>query len=69
MKHQKVVALIILLLSAAFAFTSCNNDGYSLDKFWLEVGTIEKQVIKITKSYWIKVLYCIHPFQMYRHVT
>ena len=42
MKHQKVVALIILLLSAAFAFTSCNNDGYSLDKFWLEVGTIEK---------------------------
>ena len=42
MKYQKVVTLIILLLSAAFAFTSCNNDGYSLDKFWLEVCTIEK---------------------------
>ena len=42
MKNQKVVTLIILLLSATFAFTSCNDDGYSLDKFWLEVGTIEK---------------------------
>ena len=42
MKYQKVVTLIILLLSATFAFTSCNDDGYSLDKFWLEVGTIEK---------------------------
>ena len=39
MKYQKVVTLIILLLSATFAFTSCNDDGYSLDKFWLEVGT------------------------------
>ena len=42
MKYQKGVTLIILLLSATFAFTSCNDDGYSLDKFWLEVGTIEK---------------------------
>lgn len=69
MKYQKGVTLIILLLSATFAFTSCNDDGYSLDKFWLEVGTIEKQVIRITESYWTKVLYCIHPFQMYRYVT
>ncbi len=30
MKYQKVVTLIILLLSATFAFTSCNDDGYSL---------------------------------------
>ena len=44
MKNQKVVTLIILLLSATFAFTSCNDDGYSLDKFWLEVGTIEKKI-------------------------
>lgn len=69
MKYQKVVTLIILLLSATFAFTSCNDDGYSLDKFWLEVGTIEKQVIRITELYWTKVLYCTHPFQMYRYVT
>ena len=62
MKYQKVVTLIILLLSATFAFTSCNDDGYSLDKFWLEVG-------RITELYWTKVLYCIHPFQMYRYVT
>ena len=68
MKYQKGVTLIILLLSATFAFTSCNDDGYSLDKFWLEVGT-KKQVIRITESYWTKVLYCIHPFQMYRYVT
>ena len=67
MKYQKVVTLIILLLSATFAFTSCNDDGYSLDKFWLEVGTIEKTSDQ--DSYWTKVQYCIHPFQMYRYVT
>lgn len=69
MKNQKVVTLIILLLSATFAFTSCNDDGYSLDKFLLEVGTMKKQVIRITELYWTKALYCIHPFQMYRYVT
>lgn len=43
MKIKKLVTLIILSLSAALAFTSCSDDdGYSLDKFWLEFGTIEK---------------------------
>ncbi len=43
MKYQKVVTLIIILISTISIFSSCSDDdGYSLDKFWLEVGTIEK---------------------------
>lgn len=43
MNYQKVKTLIIILLSATFSFISCSNDDeYSLGKFWLEVGTIEK---------------------------
>lgn len=42
MKSKNTFTLIIFLIITTLAFSSCNDDGYSLDKFWLEFGTIEK---------------------------
>ena len=42
MKSKNTFTLIIFLIITTLTFSSCNDDGYSLDKFWLEFGTIEK---------------------------
>lgn len=42
MKSKTTFTLIIFLIITTLTFNSCDNDGYSLDKFWLELGTIEK---------------------------
>lgn len=36
--------ILLLIISAVFAsgFTSCSNDGYSLDKYWRSIATVNK---------------------------
>lgn len=43
MKLKKIFVLIVLFTTTTLALTSCgDNDDYSLGKFWVEFGTIEK---------------------------
>ncbi|MCC8171897.1 MAG: NigD-like protein [Parabacteroides sp.] len=41
MKRNSVFLALISILLPAALFTSCNDDGYSLDKFWVSAATVK----------------------------
>ena len=52
MKMMKFKMLVCLLALAGISFTSCNNDeGYSLDKAWYSIATLNP--MGDSKSYWL----------------